>query len=75
VEGLWEMKGLMFLDLSDNLIKKVEPDQLPTSLAILKFTGNICTEKDDYWRKMVANLELLDELDGVAVQVAEWLHY
>lgn len=69
------MRSLMFLDLSNNQIKNVNSKDLPESLAIVKFIGNPCTEKDGYRSLLVAGLELLDELDGISVSVAERLHY
>ena len=69
------MKALIFLDLSNNQISKLDLTQLPTQLQFLKLVGNPYADDDNYWKNVVLYLNLLEELDSVAVTPAEWLFY
>lgn len=70
------MNKLSFLDLSNNEIEKLEVEELPQNLMILKMIENPVAKKSATYRKeVVVKLESLEELDRIKVIPAERLAY
>ena len=45
IEGLWHLDNLSFLDVSHNNIEAFDPNELPSSLKVLRVAGNPCAVK------------------------------
>ncbi|XP_066837618.1 leucine-rich repeat-containing protein 46 isoform X3 [Anser cygnoides] len=63
VENLRPLQHLRFLDLSQNQIQMLDPDELPRSLQLLDLTGNTCTRQPRYRELVVGALPHLLQLD------------
>ncbi|XP_069490752.1 leucine-rich repeat-containing protein 46 [Ambystoma mexicanum] len=64
LENLCALQSLQFLDLSDNQIETLDTGELPTSLVVLRLTGNPCTNNKGYWERVHKALPKLRDLDG-----------
>mmetsp|Transcript_30551 Transcript_30551/g.51436 ORF Transcript_30551/g.51436 Transcript_30551/m.51436 type:complete len:162 (-) Transcript_30551:407-892(-) len=58
------LKNLMFLDMQYNKIEHIDEAEIPESVQIASFVGNIDT---DYRERLVSHLPNLEELDGITV--------
>nr|XP_018669222.1 leucine-rich repeat-containing protein 46 isoform X2 [Ciona intestinalis] len=64
VEGLLNLQALALLDLSDNLIKNIDFDELPQNLVFVSFKGNECCNKENYSDLLLQHLPKLKSIDG-----------
>ena len=62
--------------MSYNQIKKIDTNELPENLSILKMISNpVCVEDPKYRKKIVRKLPQLEELDRLPVEFSERLFY
>ena len=74
IEGIYHLKNLAFLDISNNLIEKCDSDDLPENLIIVRMSKNP-VKPEVYRKKLVMALNDLTELDKIKVVAAERLWY
>ena len=60
-QGLWHLENLLFLDLSNNKIEKLDANELPSTLKVIRVSGNPCAEA----LKDVTSQERKDFLDAL----------
>ena len=76
LKGLKQWVNLAFLNISYNKIKEFDIGELPKNLFILKLRNNPWEKSMPNLRKsIVIHWELLEDLDGVSVNIAERMHY
>ncbi|WIA11925.1 hypothetical protein OEZ85_012008 [Tetradesmus obliquus] len=64
VEGLQELTGLLFLDISFNMVQQLDAQQLPGSIKYFKAAGNPCMGQPGLAQQLAQHLPRLRELDG-----------
>uniref|UniRef100_A0A383WJM1 Uncharacterized protein n=1 Tax=Tetradesmus obliquus TaxID=3088 RepID=A0A383WJM1_TETOB len=64
VEGLQELTGLLFLDISHNMVQQLDAQQLPGSIKYFKAAGNPCMGQPGLAQQLAQHLPRLRELDG-----------
>ncbi|XP_075033114.1 leucine-rich repeat-containing protein 46 isoform X2 [Mixophyes fleayi] len=70
IQNLLCLQKLQLLDLSHNVIHRLDTGKLPQTILILDLTGNPCTKIQDYRQQVLGALPILQELDGEAVREA-----
>ena len=80
IENLKHLVNLATLDIHNNLITDLTPgnigiilEELPPNLLMLNLGKNPCSLLPDYRKSVVLNLEMLEELDEIAIVLEERL--